>query len=157
MDDKTIRNATALKHVSSRIAALGDDATPEHLQRLEEEQTALKRLARKHEVEMRNLVRYQDSKKLEMLRAQEKEYNETNKLLATGLENQRRDKAAKLQHNISRLDDLIEDRHSKLVARFFLRLQMLKVRSSDTVDIKTALPLSLLGLPPAFIAALGYS
>jgi hypothetical protein len=157
MDDSTIRNATAVKHVASRIALLGDEATPEHHLRLEEEQTALKRLAKKHEVEMRNLVRYQESKKLELLRKQEKEYEEMNKSLETGLDNQRKDKTAKLQHNISRLDDLVEDRRAKLVARFFLRLQLLKLMSNDTASIECALPLSLLGLPAAFTAGLGYS
>jgi DNA repair ATPase RecN len=119
MEDYAVRNATAVKHVTSRIALLGDEATPEHHLRLEEEQTALKRLAKKHEVEMRNLVRYQESKKLELLRKQEKDYEELSKSLDTGLENQRKDKTAKLQHNISRLDDLVEERRAKLVARFF--------------------------------------
>ncbi|KIW07858.1 uncharacterized protein PV09_01773 [Verruconis gallopava] len=157
MDDKAVRNSTAIKHVTSRIASLGDEATPEHHLRLEEEQSALKRLAKKHEAEMRNLVRYQEGKKLELLRKQEKDLEELSKSLDKSLENQRKEKAAKLHHNISRLDDLVEERRSKLVARFFLRLQILKAMTSETAKIESALPLSILGLPPAFTASLGYS
>ena len=157
MEDNTIRNATAVKYVSSRIALLGNEATPEHHHRLEEEQSALKRLAKKHEKDMQNLVRYQDSKKLELLRKQEKDYEEMSKSLEASLVTQRKDKTAKLQHNIVRLDELIEERRARLVARFFLKLQVLKCLSNDTVMIEPALPLSLLGLPSAFTASLGYS
>ena len=157
MEDHTARNATAVKHVASRIALLGDEATAEHHQRLEEEQSALKRLAKKHDKDMQNLVRYQESKKLELLRKQEKDLEEMSKSLETGLVNQRKDKTSKLQHNITRLDELVEDRRARLVARWFLKLQVLKCMSNDTVAIEPALPLSLLGLPPAFTASLGYS
>ena len=95
MEDNTIRNATAVKYVSSRIALLGNEATPEHHHRLEEEQSALKRLAKKHEKDMQNLVRYQDSKKLELLRKQEKDYEEMSKSLEASLVTQRKDKTAK--------------------------------------------------------------
>lgn len=157
MEDNKARNATAVKHVASRIALLGDEALPEHHHRLEEEQSALKRLAKKHDKEMQNLVRYQESKKLELLRKQEKDYEELSKSLETGLTSQRKDKTAKLQHNISRLDELVEERRARLVARFFLRLQVLKCMCNDTVMIEPALPLSLLGLPVTFTAGLGYS
>ena len=157
MEDHAARNATAVKHVASRIASLGDEATAEHHQRLEEEQSALKRLAKKHETEMRNLVRYQESKKLELLRKQEKDYEEMSKSLESGLVTQRKEKTAKLQHNINRLDELVEERRARLVARFFLRLQVLKCMSNDTIGIEPALPLSLLRLPAAFTASLGYS
>ena len=157
MDDNAARNATALKHVTSRIALLGNEATPEHHYRLQVEQSALKRLGQKHEKEMQNLVRYQESKKLELQRKQEKEYEEMSKSLDTGLMNQRRDKTAKLQHNILRLDELVEERRARMVARFFLQLQILKCLSNDTVMIEPALPLSLLGLPSTFTASLGYS
>jgi hypothetical protein len=157
MEEHATRNATALKHVASRIALLGDEATPEHHQRLEEEQSALKRLANKHDNELRKLVRYQESKKLELQRKQAKDMEEMTRSLETGLVSQRKEKTAKLQHNISRLDELVEERRARLVARFFLRLQVLKCMSNDTVAIDLALPLSLLGLPTTFTASLGYS
>jgi DNA repair ATPase RecN len=157
MEDYAMRNATAVKHVASRIALLGDEATPEHLHRLEEEQTALERLAKKHEADMRNLVRYQESKKLELLRKQEKAYEVLSKSLETSLENQRKEKTAKLQYNISRLDDMVEERRAKLIARFFIRLQVLKAMNNDTAAVDAALPLSLLRLPAVFTAGLGYS
>jgi hypothetical protein len=157
MDDNVTRNATAVKHVASRIALLGDAATPEHHHRLQEEQSALTRLGKKQETEVRNLVRYQESKKLELQRKQEKDYEEMRNSLQTALANQLKEKTAKLRHNITRLDELIDDRKSRLVARIFLKLQILKCTSNDTIAIEPALPLSLLGLPAAFTASLGYS
>ena len=156
-EDTVARNTTAIKHVALRIAALGDDATDEHHSRLLEEQTALKRMNKRHEKDMANLVRYQESKKLELLRKQEKDYQDLSKSLETGLMSQRKDKTAKLQHNNLRLDDLIEERRARLVARFFLRLQVLKCMSNDTVMVEPALPLSLLGLSREFTGNLGYS
>lgn len=157
MEENAAWNATAVKHVARRIALLGDNATPEHMQRLEEEQTALNRLAKRHEVDMRNLVRYQESKKLELLRKQEKEYDELSQTLVRELEVSRKDKTSQLQTNISKLDELLEERRARIVARWFLRLQMLKSMSNDTAAVEAALPLSILVLPSAFTVGLGYS
>lgn len=156
MEDTTTRNATAVKYVASRIALLGDDATPEHHHRLQEEQSALKRLGQKQATEMRNLVRYQESKKLELQRKQEKDYEAMRQSLQSDLASQLKDKTAKHRHNIIRLDELIDDRKGRLVARIFLKLQILKCTSNDTIAIESALPLSLLGLPAAFTGSLGY-
>ena len=157
MEENAARNATALKHVVRRLALLGDEATPEHRHRLEEEQSALQRLARKHEGEMQRLVRYQERKKLELLRKQEKEFEDLSSSFERNLDALTKEKTTQLHINIAKLDDILEDRRAKLVGRWYLRLQIFKTKDKGAATIKPALPLSLLGLPQSFTAALGYT
>jgi hypothetical protein len=156
MEDSSARNATALKYVRKRLSLLAHDATPEHRMRLEEETNAMERLAARHDREMQALIRNQEREKLDLQRQQEKEVEDYNKSLADEMTLSLRTKLDGLAMNMVILDDMIEERKTRLVSRWFLRLQIAKMEVPETAHIKAPLPLSLLELPPSFANSVSY-
>jgi len=81
-----------------------------------------------------------------MLRAQQKELDD--------LKNERdakiRQKTRDFERNARKLEELIHIRSMRLVARWYLMLQIYKTEDRDGTGLKGSLPLSLLGLPEEF-------
>jgi hypothetical protein len=157
MEDSAIRNATALKHLNKRLSLLGDDITPEHKRRFEEELNALERLGKKHDRELQTMIRNQEREKLDLRRQQEKDVEEYSKSLDEDHDLQTKEKLAELEGNRLKLEELIEARRERLVGRWHLRLQILKMGVVDIAHIKDPLPLSMLNLPRSFTESLGYT
>jgi hypothetical protein len=156
MEDSTTRNATALKHLNRRISLLGDDVTAENLRRFEEETTALERLEKQHDRQLQTMIRTQEREKLDLRRQQEKELEEYSISLDKDHEEFWERKLVELESNKRKLEDLIENRKERLVCRWYLRLQVLKMETEDISHIKDPLPLSILNLPKLFTESLGY-
>lgn len=156
-EDSTTRNATALKFVRKRLNLLGEDATPEHHMRLEEETTAMDRLANRHEREMQALIRNQEREKLDLYRQQEKDAEEYQKSLEVDMAFSMQTKLDALGMNVVKLDDLIEDRKARLMSRWYVRLQIAKMEVPETSHVRSPLPLTTLEFPPGFIAAFSYT
>jgi hypothetical protein len=157
MEDSAVRNATALKHLNKRMSLLGNDVTPEHMRRFEEELNAMERLEKHQDRELQSLIRNQEREKLDLRRQQEKDLEDYRTRLDDDLELQSRVKLAELDRNRLKLEELIEARRERLVNRWHLRLQILKMEEKDIAHIKDALPLSLLNLSRSFTESLGYS
>jgi hypothetical protein len=157
VEDSSARNATALKFVRKRLSLLGDDATPEHHMRLEEETNAMDRLASRHEREMQTLIRNQEREKLDLQRQQERDVEEYHKSLDDDMAFSIRTKMDALGMNMVKLDDLIEDRKARLVSRWFIRLQIAKMEMLETSHVRGPLPLTTLELPSGFINAFCYT
>lgn len=156
-EDISARNATALKFVRKRICLLGEDATPEHHMRLEEETSAMDRLASRHEREMQGLIRSQEREKLDLHRQQEKQVEDYQKSLNADMDFSIQTKLDALDMNMIKLDDLIEDRKARLASRWYIRLQIAKMEVPETAHIRLPLPLTTLELPPGFISAFSYT
>ncbi|TID16957.1 hypothetical protein E6O75_ATG09723 [Venturia nashicola] len=156
-EDISARNATALKFVRKRLILLGEDATPEHHMRLEEETSAMERLARRHEREMQGLIRTQEREKLNLHRQQEKEVEDYQKSLDEDMASSVQTKLVALGMNMIKLDDLIEDRKARLASRWYIRLQIAKMEVPETALIRGPLPLTTLELPSGFISAFSYT
>ena len=157
MEDSSARNATALKFVRKRLSLLGEDATPEHHMRLEEETNAMDRLANRHQREMQALIRNQEREKLDLQRQQEKDVEDYHKSLDDDMAFSIRTKLDALGMNMVKLDDLIEDRKARLVSRWFIRLQIAKMEVPETSHVRGLLPLTTLELPSGFINAFAYT
>jgi len=156
-EDSSARNATALKFVRKRLSLLGEDATPEHHMRLEEETNAMDRLASRHEREMQALIRNQEREKLDLQRKQEKDVEDYHKSLDEDMVFSMRTKLDALGMNMVKLDDLIEDRKARLVSRWYIRLQIAKMDVPVTSHVRGPLPLTTLELPTGFINAFSYT
>lgn len=156
-EDISARNATALKFVRKRLSLLGEHATPEHRMRLEEEITAMDRLASRHEREMQCLIRNQEREKLDLHRQQDKEIEDFEKSLDDDANFSIQTKVDALRMNMVKLDDLIEDRKARLASRWYIRLQIAKMEVPETAHIRGPLPLTTLELPPGFINAFSYT
>jgi hypothetical protein len=157
MEDNAIRNTTALKHLNKRMSLLGNDVTPEQMRRFEEELNAMDRLEKQQDRELKTLIRNQEREKLDLRRQQEKELEKYGMSLDEDLDLQSRAKLVELDRNRVKLEELIEARRERLVARWYLRLQILKMEENDFTHIKVHLPLSILNLPRSFTDSLGYS
>jgi hypothetical protein len=156
-EDSSARNATALKFVRKRLSLLGEDATPEHHMRLEEETNAMDRLASRHEREMQALIRNQEREKLDLQRKQEKDVEDYHKSLDEDMTFSMRTKLDALGMNMVKLNDLIEDRKARLVSRWYIRLQIAKMEVPATSHVRGPLPLTTLELPIGFINAFSYT
>lgn len=156
-EDTSARNATALKFVRKRINLLGENATPEHYMRLEEETSAMDRLASRHEREMQGLIRTQEREKLDLLRQQEKDVEDYQKSLEDDMLFSVQTKLDALGMNMVRLNELIEDRKARLASRWYIRLQIARMEVPETAHIKGPLLLTTLELPPEFISAFSYT
>jgi hypothetical protein len=157
MEDRAIRNATALKHLNKRMSLLGDDVTPEHRRRFDEELNALERLGEQQDRELQTTIRNQEREKLDLRRQQEKDVEDYSKSLDEDHEVQCKEKLAELEGNRLKLEELIEARKERLVGRWYLRLQILKMGDLDIAHIRDPLPLSMLNLPRSFTESFGYA
>jgi hypothetical protein len=148
--DEAVKNATALKYMQARLRLLGDAASPEDRQRLDDEERAMEKLARQQQREIRNLLRDQYREKLALSRAQARAREELAR--AAGEEARARGEAqrAELQRDLDRLEELVHVRSLRLTARWHMTLQIFKQEDPDAFSIKAALPLSILGLPEEF-------
>jgi hypothetical protein len=141
-----VKNRTALKYIERRIDFLGETVTDSDLKAFQDEQHALNRLADKHQREIRNLHRQQYREQQDVLRAQQKALED----LKTERDNKIRHKSRDLDRNARKLEELIHIRSMRLVARWWLMLQVYKTEDRDGSSLKGPLPLSLLGLPEEF-------
>lgn len=148
--EKATKTATALKHMNKRISILGDKATVEEIQRVEEETKALEKLADRQQRELRNLYRTQNKEKQDLKKVQQKELEELRTLLREECELKVQCKEEALQNNMAKLEKLIHARCLRLVARWYLQLQIFKREDRDASTIKGPLPLTMLNLPEDF-------
>lgn len=153
--DKSARNATAIKYLNKRMNLLGDDVTKEHLSRFEEELDAMDTLEKTQERDLQKFHLNQDREKMDLLRQQEKEFEETEKSMDEDNQIRWEIKRAQLVDDVVLLDDLIWERQCRLVDRWFLQLQTIKMEEPEMAHIKESLPLSILGLPSAFTDCFG--
>jgi hypothetical protein len=148
--DEAVKNATALKYMQARMRLLGDAASPEDKQRLEDEERALEKLARRQLRDMRNLLRDQYREKLALAKEQTKRVGEMRRLVEDDEAGRREAERMDLQQDLDRLEELVHVRSLRLTARWHLTLQIFKQEDPDAFSIKAALPLSILGLPEEF-------
>jgi len=145
--EKAVKNATALKYVNKRLSILGDNATQDELNRLEEEMKSLDKLAVRQQRDMRNLFREQNREKKALEKDQQTELVTFEESLKEEHEEKIKHKEEELTRNMSRLEELIHARTLRLVARWHLMLQIFKRDDRDASTIKGPLPLTLLCLP----------
>jgi uncharacterized membrane protein len=148
--EKTTKNATALKHMTKRLSILGDNATVEERNRLEEEMLALEKLAKRQERDMRNLLREQNKEKHILKKEQQRKIEALEASLKEDYNDKIRHKETELLKNMTTLEELIHARCMRLVARWHLTLQIFKREDRDASNIKGPLPLTLLCLPEEF-------
>jgi hypothetical protein len=148
--EEAIKNATALKYMQARLRLLGDTATAEDQQRLDDEKRAMEKLARLQQKDMRNLLRDQYREKLTLQRAHARELEELRRVMRDEDEGKMALREAKLQRDLDRLEELVHVRSLRLTARWHLTLQIFKQEDADAFSIRAALPLSILGLPEEF-------
>jgi hypothetical protein len=153
--DKAGRNATAIKHLNKRMHLLKDSITKEHLARFEEELDAMDTLEKTQERDLQKFHLNQDREKMDLLRQQEKEVEELEKSLDEDNQVRWKAKQDQLVEDVLLLDGLIQERQCRLVERWFLQLQILKMENLEMAHIKEPLPLSILGLPSSFTECFG--
>jgi hypothetical protein len=153
--DKAARNATAIKHLNKRMNLLGENVTKEHLTRFEEELDAMDTLEKTQERDLQKFHLNQDREKMDLVKQQEKEIEEMEKRLDDNNRDRWGAKQAQLVEDVVLLDDLIWERQCRLVDRWFLRLQTVKMGDPEIAHIKDPLPLSLLELPSSFTECFG--
>ena len=151
MEEFASKNATALKHVNRRISLLGEDATEEHLKRLEEEVTAMERLQEEHKREFGAMIRTQKRERLNLQRQLDRDVAQLRREMKKEFEDASRAKRNELETNMRRLETVIHERKSRLAAKWYIELQIFKQETGDLRDsIFGPLPLRLLGLPSGF-------
>ncbi|KAF2436672.1 hypothetical protein EJ08DRAFT_156410 [Tothia fuscella] len=153
--DFAIRNATALKHLQCRMSSLGDNVTRPELKRLNDETYAMEHLAKRHEHELEVFKRKQDREKLDLAREQQRELAAYTRNIDEKTEELRNIKLAALKDDTIKLAELVDERKYRLVARWFLRLQIVKMEIPELRDIKEPIPLRALEIEePGFLDGL---
>jgi hypothetical protein len=148
--EETIKNATALKHMHRRLSILGENATDDARNRLEDEKYKLNRLEQRQERELQKLLRIQNREKLILQRNQQNELADLTTSMREDHDLKVRHKHEELVKNATKLEALIHERALRLVARWHLQLQILKREEKELSWIKGPLPLSILRLPEEF-------
>jgi septal ring factor EnvC (AmiA/AmiB activator) len=148
--EKATKNATALRHMTRRLSILGDKATIDELNRVEEEMKALDKLADRQQREMRNLLRVQTREMQALKKEQQKELENFEESLKEDSEQTVRYKEQELTSNMGKLEELIHARCMRLIARWHLMLQIYKRENRDASSLKGPLPLTMLCLPEEF-------
>jgi hypothetical protein len=148
--EQATKNATALKHMNKRLSILGDTATEEDKNRLEDELKALDKLAHRQQRELRNLFRDQNREKQRTKKEQQTEYENFQKSIKEDYNSKVQHKEEELTKNREKLEELIHARCLRLVSRWHLMLQIFKSEDRDASNIKGHLPLTILSLPVEF-------
>jgi hypothetical protein len=139
-----------LKYIHHRLSILGENATADARNRLEDEIHKLNRLEQRQERQLHTLQRIQNREKLNLIRNQQ---NDLADLVASMQEDHNvkvRHKHEELVKNATRLEALIHERALRLVARWHLQLQILKTEEKELSWIKGPLPLTILRLSEEF-------